>query len=77
MYRKPRGGRVGGVEPDVDTCHEPFGHNHIVVLEEDDLAGELRHFGNFGDTPDQTLSGPVGRVCLSGEYELHGGTARY
>ena len=65
-------GTCGGVEPNVNAGNEALGDNHVVVLQEDDLAQELGHARDFDDALDEALAGAVGGVGLAREDELHG-----
>ena len=67
--RLKRTGR--SVQPDIYTADQALGKTHIVVLQEDDLAQELRHSADLDDTFDQTLTASVCRVSLAGEEELN------
>jgi len=67
-FERPR----GRVQPYVDTLHHAAGEFHVVVLQEEDLAHELRHGGHLDDAPDQVLSRLVVGVRLAREDELHG-----
>ena len=61
-----------GVEPYVDALHHAACQLHVVVLQEEDLAHELRHGGHFDDAFDEVLPRLVVGVGLAGEDELHG-----
>ena len=47
-----------------------LGDPHVVVLEDEDAAAELRRAAAGEDRLDHLLAGPVGRVGLAGEDEL-------
>ena len=53
------------VHPDVDTRHQTTGQLHIVILEEDNLAQELRHAADFENTLNQALTSTVGGMGLT------------
>ena len=61
-----------GVHPDVDTRDETTSQQEIVVFEEDNLAQELLHLRNLEDALDESLSGTVGGVSLTGKEEDDG-----
>ena len=60
------------VQPDVDTGNKTFCNNHIVILEEDNLAEEFRATADFNNTLNQILTGAVGGVCFAGKNKLYG-----
>ncbi len=61
-----------GVHPDVDALNHLAGQVHVVVLQEEYLAHELRHGRYLHNALDEILTGLVVRVSLAGEDELHG-----
>ena len=58
------------VEPDVDALHEEARDAHVVVLEDEHAAAQLRRARALEDLLDHPLAGPVGRVRLAGEDDL-------
>src|SRR6185437_661389 len=60
------------VEPYVDALYEVASDVDVVVLDEDELGGELGVSHAFGDLLEHALAGFVVRVGLAGEEELHG-----
>ena len=62
----------GRIEPDVNTGDQSLGDNHVVVLEENDLAQELWHARNLDDAANQVLTCAIGRMGLAGIDELDG-----
>ena len=61
-----------GVHPDIAARNEALGNIHVVVLDKDNLAHELRHARNLDDATNQTLATTVGRMSLAGKDELNG-----
>ena len=59
------------VHPDIYAGDELAGQTHVVVLQEDNLAKELRATADLEDVLDESLSTTIGRVCLTGEEELY------
>ena len=53
------------------ALYHATGQLHVVILQEENLAHELRHGGHFDDVFDQILTRFVVRVSLSGEDELY------
>ena len=66
--RLERAARV--VEPDVDALDQEPADAHVVVLEDEDAAAQLRRARALEDLLDDLLPGPVGRVGLAGEDDL-------
>ena len=60
-----------GVHPDVATRNETLGNIHVVVLDKDYLAYELRHTRNLDDATDQTLATAISWVSLACKDELN------
>ena len=58
------------VQPDVDALHEEARDAHVVVLEDEDPAAQLRRARALEDLLDDPLAGAVGRVGLAGEDDL-------
>ncbi len=52
-------------------AHEEAGHPHVVVLEHEDSAAELLRARQLEDVLDHLLPGPIGRVRLPGDDDLH------
>ena len=61
-----------GVHPDIHTADQTASQLHIVVIEEDNLADKLRAMADFVNLLNESLSGSVSGVCLTGEEELYG-----
>ena len=59
------------VEPDVDALDQMAADVDVVVLDEDELVGELGVAHHLGDLLQHTLAGLVVRVGLAGKEELH------
>ena len=64
-------GRRGIVQPHVDALDQVPADVDVVVLDEDDAAGEARVVPQVGDLLDQLLARLVGRMGLAGEDDLH------
>ncbi len=62
----------GSVEPYVDALHHAARQLHVVVLQEENLAHELRHGRHLDDALDEVLARLVVGMGLAGEDELHG-----
>src|SRR5207244_2351204 len=60
------------VEPDIDTLHEMAADVDVIVLNEDELGGELGVAHALGDLLKDTLAGLVVWMGFAGEEELHG-----
>ena len=58
------------VEPRVDTLDEVAPDAHVVVLEDEHAAAQLRRARALEDLLDDALAGPVGRVGLAREDDL-------
>ncbi len=65
-------GAAGIVEPDVDSLDEMTAYVDVVVLDEDELVGELGVAHHLGDLLEDELAGLVERVGFAGEDELNG-----
>ena len=61
-----------GVEPHVHALHQATRQLHVVILQEDDLAGELRHGCDFDDPLDEILSRLIVGMRLARKDKLHG-----
>src|SRR5690606_22843514 len=48
------------------------GDVHVIVFQEDDLAGKAWLLAKLIDAPDQGLAGFIARMRLAGKDELHG-----
>src|ERR1035441_6746955 len=59
------------VQPDVRARDEKTGEAHVVVVEEDDAAPELRERRELPDPPQELLAGLVLRVRFPREEELN------
>ena len=62
---------AGIVEPDVDALNEVAADVDVVVLDEDELVGEVGVAHHLGDLLEDALAGLVMRMGLAGEEELH------
>ena len=60
------------VEPDVDALDEVAADVDVVVLDEDELVGEVGVAHHLGDLLQHALAGLVVRMGLAGKEELHG-----
>ena len=60
------------VQPDVDTRYQATGQLHVIVLKENNLTQELGTAGNLDNLLDESLTGTVVRVSLTGKEELDG-----
>ena len=60
------------VHPDVHATHQTASQLHVVILEEDNLAQELRALADFVDVLNEALTCAVCRMSLSCVEELHG-----
>lgn len=56
-----------GTEPDVRALHQVTGHDHVIVLDEDDPAPELFPTGQMDDLADQFLGRIVLGVSFAGK----------
>ena len=62
---------LGRIQPHVHTGHHEPRQGHVVALQQDDLADEIRVHGKVVYLPDQVLPGLVVGVGLAGEDDHH------